>query len=59
MDNVLGYFVFDSEAGWWLTETYGWSKHFHRAKECETESAANEAMEKNHGNYVFACLGSP
>lgn len=64
MDNVLGYYVYDSEAECWLAIGdhqlhFLHVNAFHRAHEFRTLEEANAAMQNSGADYVFACMGSP
>lgn len=58
--NVLSYHVFNSETRKWLSETETtWTSDFHSSASFTTLDMANDLMEREGGDYVFACIGSP
>lgn len=59
MDNVLSYHVYDSESKRWLGEDEKtWDRDFHASAEFGNFEIANTIMEREGGDYVFACMGS-
>lgn len=59
MQNVLGWYVYNSANGTWLCDDENsWSDQFHAATSFTSFELANDIMEREGGDYVFACMGS-
>jgi hypothetical protein len=59
MTNVLSYHVFNSETGRWLgDDEKTWTHEFHESAEFMSFEIANDIMQREGGDYVFACMGS-
>jgi uncharacterized membrane protein YjdF len=59
MANVLSYHVFNSETQMWLDESEkDWDSNFHSSASFTVFELANEIMEREGGDYVFACMAS-
>jgi hypothetical protein len=58
METILGYHVFDSEAGQWLAEDErSWTPSFAASNAFTSFTLAADAMESTGGDYVLACMG--
>ena len=59
MQNVLNYHVYNSETKNWLTDDEKtWHSSFHQSASFNDFEVANGVMEREGGDYVFACMGS-
>jgi hypothetical protein len=60
MQDVLGYYVYNSETKQWLSDDEKtWNPSLHAAAEFGNVETANAIMEREGGDYVFACMPSP
>ena len=56
--NVLGYSVYNSETKKWLSDDEKtWTNSFHSAASFNDFDLANDVMDREGGDYVFACMG--
>ena len=59
MHNVLSYHVYNSETKKWLCDDEkSWHSSFHQSASFISHEVANGIMEREGGDYVFACMGS-
>jgi hypothetical protein len=59
MTNVLSYHVFNAENGHWLADDEKtWTPNFLLSASFTSFEIANDIMQREGGDYVFACMGS-
>lgn len=63
MDNILGYYVFDTARGWLAEDEETWTPNFNDAASLTSADLANDVGNRQSPGasdtfYIFACLGS-
>lgn len=59
MQNILSYHVFNSDTKQWLADDErSWGGSFHASASFANFETANAIMDREGGDYVFACMGS-